>query len=77
VEVMLLLLAQAVVARVIACTSPTNCPKCLAGWFARQAAASQAPCYPLTNQPLEDLSLRPNRAVSSMVRGWQAAGLLE
>jgi hypothetical protein len=60
------------------CTSQTDCPRCcLAGWFARQAAAGQAPCSPLTNLPLEDVSLRPNMTVSSLVRAWQAAGLLE
>jgi hypothetical protein len=48
----------------------------LAGWFAHQAAAGQAPCSPLTNLPLEDLSLRPNATVSGMVQAWQAAGVL-
>ncbi|EFN51028.1 hypothetical protein CHLNCDRAFT_141504 [Chlorella variabilis] len=46
-------------------------------WIARQKAAGQAPCSPLTNLPLEHLMLTPVRALRSLVAGAQAAGLLE
>ncbi len=34
------------------------------------------PCSPMTGLPLEDLSLRPNRALRAVIAGMQAAGLL-
>ena len=47
-----------------------------AAWIARQAAAGQAPCSPMTGLPLEDLSLRPNRALRAVIASIRAAGLL-
>jgi hypothetical protein len=49
----------------------------VAAWIARQKAAGQAVCSPLTNQPLEHMMLTPVRALRVMVADLLAAGLLE
>jgi len=48
-----------------------------AGWITRQVAAGQVPCSPLTGLPLEELTLRPNRALRSVIVSMQASGLLD
>ena len=45
----------------------------LAAWIARQQAAGVVPRSPLTNQPLGDLSLRPNHTLRSLIAGLRAA----
>ncbi len=59
------------------CSNPHAACTPIAAWIARQKAAGQAPCSPLTNQPLEHLMLTPVWALRSLVAGAQAAGLLE
>ena len=38
--------------------------------------AKQAPCSPLTNLPLEHLTLCPSRLAHAMIANMRAAGLL-
>ena len=51
------------------------CPPA-ADWIQRPRPAGQAPCSPLTNEPLQDLTLRPNRLARSLIDSMRAAGLL-
>ena len=64
------------------CWQPTSPPlpflsACPAAWMARQAAAGQPPCSPLTNLPLANLVLLPSVTMRSLVLVLHAAGLLE
>lgn len=45
-------------------------------WIARQAAAGQPPCSPLTNLPLEHTALAPNRMARAVIAAMRTAGLL-
>lgn len=47
-----------------------------AGWIARQQAAAQAPCSPLTGAPLPHLLLMPNLAIRKLAAGFLVSGLL-
>ena len=47
-----------------------------ADWIQRPRQAGQVPCSPLTNEPLADLTLRPNRMACSLIATMRAAGLL-
>ena len=47
-----------------------------AAWIARQVAAGQQPCSPLTNLPLAHTELAPNRALRRLIGGLAEAGLL-
>ena len=51
-------------------------PLAIPAWIERQQAAGQVPRSPLTNQPLGDLSLRPNHALASLITGLRAGGQL-
>jgi hypothetical protein len=53
------------------------CSACAAAWIARQTAAKQAPCSPLSNLPLRHLELEANHVVRKLVAGLVAAGLLD
>jgi hypothetical protein len=47
-----------------------------ADWIQRPRQAGQVPCSPLTNEPLADLTLRPNHMACSLIATMRAAGLL-
>lgn len=55
---------------------PFLAPPSPAAWIARQQAAGQAPCSPLTNLPLAHTRLAPNRVVGRLIAGLTQAGLL-
>ncbi|PSC73305.1 U-box and intein containing von Willebrand factor type A isoform B [Micractinium conductrix] len=46
------------------------------GWIARQAAAGQAPAFPLTHEPLRSTDLRPSHTLRAMVVSFLERGLL-
>lgn len=47
------------------------------GWILRRQAAGQAPCSPLTNQPLEGLSVTPNHTLRRLIERFRHKGLLD
>lgn len=57
------------------CCTPAGCHVC-AGWIKCQQNNSQRPTSPLTNLPLEHLTLTPNLAVRKMLASMQEAGVL-
>lgn len=47
-----------------------------AAWIKAQQVQGLVACSPLTQQPLGDLSLRPNQLARALADGLRAAGLL-
>ncbi|PSC71100.1 putative DNA-3-methyladenine glycosylase 2 [Micractinium conductrix] len=61
---------------VLAADGETYEQAAIQAWIARQQAAGQVPCSPLTNLPLAHTRLAPNRVVGRLIAGLTQAGLL-